>query len=70
MSYGIVDLSNSRAPIVMLGQAQLCQDCEAISSAPTGTCERCGSFALLSLASVLNRNQESRAEARKGGNHG
>jgi hypothetical protein len=60
VSYGIVDLSNAGAPILMLDQAQLCQDCNAITAASGGRCLRCGSQALLSLAGVLNRSTESK----------
>jgi hypothetical protein len=63
VSYGIVDLSNASAPIVMLDQAQLCQDCNAITAATGGHCLRCGSQALLALATVLNREV---TEARDG----
>jgi hypothetical protein len=56
MSYGIVDLSNAGAPIVMLDQAHLCQDCDAITAAHNGHCLRCGSQSLLALANVLNRD--------------
>ena len=63
MSYGIVDLSNAGAPIVMLDQAQLCQDCNAITAARTGQCLRCGSQSLLSLANVLNRKTEESSDA-------
>lgn len=55
MNYGIVDLSSPSTPIVLLDQAQLCQDCDAISAAPNGACARCSSKSLLSLARVLNR---------------
>ena len=40
---------------VHLGTAMLCQDCNWITGARTGTCELCGSKSLLSLANVLNR---------------
>ena len=58
VSYGIVDLSNAQMPIVMLDQAQLCQDCNAITAARNGHCLRCDSQALLSLAVVLNRSTQ------------
>jgi hypothetical protein len=61
MSYGIVDLSNAAAPIVMLDQAHLCQDCNAITAAPNGHCLRCGSQSLLAIANVLNRDVEGGA---------
>ena len=42
-------------PIVELTEAHLCQDCDAIAAAPQDCCVRCGSRALLSLSTVLNR---------------
>jgi rRNA maturation endonuclease Nob1 len=45
----------ARAEIVMLGEAQLCEDCTAISPAPEGVCLKCGSRALMALAAVVNR---------------
>ena len=44
--------------IIELCDAQLCQDCEAITAPQNGRCGRCGSQSLLSLASVLNRRAE------------
>jgi uncharacterized paraquat-inducible protein A len=44
--------------VVELEAAQLCQDCSAITAAQNGRCLRCGSRALLALASVLNRKTE------------
>lgn len=54
-SLAIVDLARPDVAIVPLDQAQLCQDCDAITAACNGRCLRCGSQALLSLATVLNR---------------
>ena len=56
-SLAIVDLACPEMAIVPLEQAQLCQDCEAITAAPNGRCQRCGSRALLSVAKVLNREE-------------
>ncbi len=57
-SRAIVDLARPDVAIVLLDQAQLCQDCNAITAAQNGRCLRCGSQSLLSVASVLNRKTE------------
>ena len=57
-SLAIVDLARPDVAIVPLDQAQLCQDCNAITAALNGRCLRCGSQSLLNLASVLNRKTE------------
>lgn len=53
--------------VLMLAEAQLCEDCTAITRAPFGACERCGSESLLALRGVLNR--ETGAQARKEEKH-
>ncbi|UWZ84626.1 hypothetical protein [Occallatibacter riparius] len=59
-SYVVVDMADPGASIVMLAVAQLCQDCEAITAAGNGRCARCGSQSLLSIAKVLNREEEEK----------
>lgn len=45
-------------PVIELASAWLCSDCNAISDVGE-VCARCGSRALLSLKSVLDRDHQS-----------
>ena len=67
---GILHPTRRDGQIVMLQVAELCQDCDAISSGYGGVCARCGSLSLLALAPVLNRELVNSAPARKGENRG
>lgn len=43
--------------IVMLAEGKLCEDCTAISRAPHGECEKCGSKSLAVLAELVKRER-------------
>lgn len=54
---------------VMLGVAQLCEDCSAITPAPHGRCGHCQSSALLSLVTVLNRKTKGEEDGSAAKSH-